>query len=161
MIRLAELDKSWQDEIAKLESTKSRLIALGEAKRNASKIEAEFVAISSSVPYDPRLPSLIVEFQNMADDAGVELLSIRPSEEIPQGEFNKIEVSLAATGNYTSVIDFLSRIEKAKRSLKINTLSVNVQSYPNLILNLAIDAFSMVGDGQTSQSLPVQSAANN
>jgi hypothetical protein len=109
------------------------------------------------MPADAQLPSLIVELQNIADDAGVELASIKPSEPKPLGDYSTIDFSMSITGSYVTIIDFLRRIEKAPRAMTVNSIDISVASYPDLVLNFTVSAFTM-GTPGTSAAVPAAGA---
>lgn len=158
MAKLDELNKQKVEEEAKIQAAKNMLIMLEGAKKSTATAEIDLIKMANRVPADPELPSLIVEVQNMANDAGVELVSLRPGELVPAGELSELKVSTVTRGSYVALVDFLRRIEKAPRALKVSSIDIRVREYPDLELNLTISAFTMGGDGQIAPP-PVQSAS--
>jgi len=146
--KLDEIGKQRVEEEQKIQAAKNTLIRLEEVRKNVANAEVELIKLANKIPKDPELASLIVEVQNMATDAGIDLLSIKPSEPAPVGEFNEMKVNISGKGSYVAIIDFLRRTEKAHRALKVTNVDVrlNEQEYPDLGLSLTMSAYT-VGDG--------------
>jgi len=157
--KLADLESQWQEQSRRIETARTTISMLDEKRRSAAKTEAELVSIKSKMPTEAELPVLIVEMQNIANDAGVNLLSIRPGGLTSQDEFSEMQVGVSAEGSYVAIIDYLRRIEKANRALKVNSVDVKVKEYPDLSLSLSVSAFTMGGSGDSSNKPPAQSAA--
>jgi len=158
--RLAELDQQRATEETKLETSKSMLAMLVQVRQNASESEFELVKIRTKMPSQPELLTLIVALQNIADDAGVDLQSITPGMPTSQGDYGEVAISASVSGSYVSIIDFLKRLEKASRELRVNTINVATgQNYPDLDVKLAMSAFTMNDTTQTAPAVPSQNAA--
>jgi len=157
--KLADLESQWQEQSKRIATAKTTISMLDEKRRSAAKTEAELVGIKSKMPTEAELPVLIVEMQNIANDAGVSLLSIRPGGLTSQGEFGEMQIGISAEGSYVAIIDYLRRVEKASRALKVNSVDIKVKEYPDLSLNLSVSAFTMGGSGESSDKPPAQSAA--
>ncbi|MHB8840313.1 MAG: type IV pilus inner membrane component PilO [Candidatus Aquicultor sp.] len=158
--RLAELDQQRAAEETKLDAAKSTLTMLVQVRKTASESEFELVKVRTKMPSEPQLPTLIVSLQNIADDAGVALLSITPGEPASQGAYGEIAISTSVSGSYVSIIDFLKRLEKASRELRVNTINVaGGTTYPDLAVKLTMSAYTMNDTTQTAPAAPAQSAA--
>lgn len=158
MAKLDELGKHKIEEERKLQAAKNTLVALQEAKKNAANVEVELIKIANKMPVEPELPSLIVGIQNMANDAGVTLKSIRPGEPTSMGEFSEMKISANLYGSYSAIIDFLRRTEKASRAFKVDSISIRVAEYPDLDLNVAMSVFVM-DNNQEIPAAPAQSVS--
>ncbi len=158
--KLAELDQQRATEETKLDTAKSTLTMLVQVRKTASESEFELVKIRTKMPSEPELPTLLVSLQSIADDAGVALLSITPGEPASQGDFSEIAISTSVSGSYVSIIDFLKRLEKASRELRVNTVNVaSGTTYPDLDVKLTMSAYTMNNEMQTVPAVPGQSAA--
>ncbi|MEW5707110.1 MAG: type 4a pilus biogenesis protein PilO [Actinomycetota bacterium] len=161
MATLAGLESQWMAEEARFQQAKDSLVMLEEVRNNAAKTEAELASITSKMPSELELASLITELQNIANDAGVNLISIKPSATTPKDGFTELNVNISAVGSYVSLIDFIKRIENAQRQLKVDTIDIRVSQYPDLSLNLMLSAFTIDETGKAAPPLPVQSASAN
>ena len=65
------------------------------------------------------MPSLIIELQDTANDAGLECEKFAPTArpEEPTGTTEKIDV--VVTGTWDDVVDFLPRIQKLERGVRV------------------------------------------
>lgn len=171
MARLDELDKKIVQEEERYKVAKSTLERLKEVKKKAAAAEVELVKITKQMPPEPKLPEFIEEVQDMANDAGVEFIMIRPGKpEKPEkpgetnqvSEYNEMQIEASARGSYVAIIDFLRRIEKAPRALKVTKIEVKLSDkkpYPDLDLNMTVSAFTMEGSKQAVSPSQVKSAS--
>jgi Tfp pilus assembly protein PilO len=143
LTQLEDLDNQAKAEQGKIEAAKAKIAMLSEVKKNAANAEVELIKIQNKMPADAKLPSLVVELQNMANDAGVKLVSIKPSEPKAMGDYSSIDMNLSVVGSYVSLVDFLRRVEKSTRSMSVATIDISVAQYPDLALNLTATAFTM------------------
>ena len=151
--KLDELSKKKTEQEQRLQAAKNTLLMLEEVKRNAADAEIEYIKLSNRMPSSPELPSLIVEIQNISNDAGVELVSLSPGEPSSTGEYNEMKISAVMNGSYVALIDFLRRVEKASRAFKVDNINIKVTQYPDLNMNTSISAFTM-GEGTSTPPPP-------
>ena len=137
--KLDELSKKKTEQEQRLQAAKNTLLMLEEVKRNAADAEIEYIKLSNRMPSSPELPSLIVEIQNISNDAG--------------GEYNEMKISAVMNGSYVALIDFLRRVEKAPRAFKVDNINIKVTQYPDLNMNASISAFTM-GEGTSTPPPP-------
>ena len=159
VVKLDELAKKKVEQEQRLQAAKNTLSRLEEVKRNAANAEIEYIKLSNRMPSSPELPSLIVEIQNISNDAGVELVSLSPGEPSSVGEYNEMKISAVMNGSYVALIDLLRRVEKAPRAFKVDNINIKVTEYPDLNMSASISAFTM-GEGTSTPPPPppVQSA---
>ncbi|MBS3908293.1 MAG: type 4a pilus biogenesis protein PilO [Actinobacteria bacterium] len=160
--KLDQLSKEKTEQEQRLQAAKNTLSMLEEVKRNAANAEIEYIKMSNRMPSSPELPSLIVEMQNISNDAGVELVSISPGEPSSIGEYNEMKISAVVNGSYVALIDFLRRVEKAPRAFRVDNINIKTERYPDLNMTASICAFT-VGEGISAppppppaQNAPVQ-----
>lgn len=158
--RIAELDQQRAAEETKLDASKNTLAMLVEVRRTAAQAEFELVKVRTKMPSQAELPTLIVGLQNIADDAGVDLQSVSPGDLTSQGDYSEIKISADVVGSYVATIDFLKRLEKASRELRVNSINVSCdKEYPDLDVKLTLSAFTMDDTTQTAPAMTTQSAA--
>lgn len=151
--KLDELSKKKTEQEQRLQAAKNTLLMLEEVKRNAADAEIEYIKLSNRMPSSPELPSLIVEIQNISNDAGVELVSLSPGEPSSTGEYNEMKISAVMNGSYVALIDFLRRVEKAPRAFKVDNINIKITQYPDLNMTASISAFTM-GEGTSTPPPP-------
>lgn len=156
--RITDLEKQRSAEEIKLQTAKTTLAMLEEDKQNAAETEAELVKLKKQIPMKPKLPEIVDQLQSMANDAGVNLVSIRPSNVAAKGQFGELQINITVEGSYTALVDFLSRIEGSQRTFKTSSIDIKVKSYPDLTMNASLSAFVMESN-ESSTTAPVKMSA--
>jgi type IV pilus assembly protein PilO len=159
---LREEQDRTQQEIAQLEA---RLERLQELQRREPQLRAEFSRLEDALPTDPRLPDFILQVHEAANLAGVDFLSISPSlpasfsppegaDEPPgPGELQAISVSVSTEGTYFALEDFIIRMERLQRAVRINTFSLSPTGdvepgvSPTLSVTFSMQMFVLAPDG--------------
>lgn len=155
--RIADLENQRTAEETKLQTAKTTLAMLEEKKRSAASVEADLVKIKKQIPTEADLPDIVDQLQDIANDAGVGLVSIKPGTLAAKGDFSELQVNIIIEGSYVSLIDFLRRVETAQRTFKTSTIDLKVKQYPDLTMNAALSAFVM-GSGESSTTVPAKTA---
>lgn len=127
---------------AQLRSQLSRLQSL---QKDEPRLRAELARMQDGLPTDPRLPDFILQVQEAAGLAGIDFLSISPSLPVPfspptvpgaapaqsatgstatGGQLQTIAINVSTTGKYFEVLDFIVRLERLRRVVRINTFSM-------------------------------------
>lgn len=96
-------------------------------KAQAAATEVELMQIANQLPDSPQLPSVIIELQDAANAAGVELPSINVSElaDAPPAEdgtsqpFHVLPLTIEYTGQWGDMIDFSRRLAKLQRGVRV------------------------------------------
>lgn len=101
------------------------------AKANSAANEAELLDIANSIPDSPQLPTVIIEFQNVANAAGVTLEQISP-EDLAEGDiaegskepaYSILPIELAVSGQWRDIIDFLGDIDDLNRGVRVVSMT--------------------------------------
>ncbi len=125
---LASMQKTLQDEETAVRSAEADLERLKAAKGEALQVQADLVKVGNQVPDGPQLPSLVVEIQDLANEAGIAFVSIEPksdSIEIPSSrEYTVIPIDLRLRGQFFDVVDFLYRLEHLTREVRVSKLDL-------------------------------------
>lgn len=156
--RITGLENQRSAEEIKLQTAKTTLAMLEEDKQNTAEAEAELVKLKKQIPMKPKLPEIVDQLQGMANDAGVNLVSIKPSNVAVKGQFGELQVNITIEGSYTALVDFLSRIEGSQRTFKTSSINIKVKSYPDLTMNASLSAFVMESN-ESSTTAPVKVSA--
>ena len=118
-----------ENEIAALET---RLATLQELKRNAKQLRADARRYAEGLPTKPAVSDFIRQVQEQASDSGIEFLTVAPSApSAPSGPnaptaggLKAISVSLNASGTFFQVEEFVSKMERLERAIRIDTFSL-------------------------------------
>jgi Tfp pilus assembly protein PilO len=124
--------------------------------------------LAKMVPLTEELPSLLLQIQDLADQAGIEFIQVTPGEATAteSGEFQLIPLGLEFSGTYFDVSDFIYRAEQMVagpgRLLAIKSVSLALGAEteasavrsPELGVTMSIYAFIMGGGGSATANVP-------
>lgn len=123
MERLTDIKE--KDEILVKDLQQARKIAqsIDDLRDRMAKIEQLVSVFEERLPSQHELASLLVEFENMANDQGldVELSSLTPSRD---GRKETIPYRIIARGPFHQIMTFINQLERYRRYLKITDLHI-------------------------------------
>lgn len=114
-----------------LQTAQALLARRQSVKAQAAANEVELMQIANQVPDSPQLPSVIIELQDVANAAGVELptISVGDISAAPVAEdgsspgYDVVELTIGCTGQWADVIDFCRRINKLDRGTRVTMMT--------------------------------------
>jgi Tfp pilus assembly protein PilO len=127
---------------ARAETLRGQISALEQARSEAASLRARAREARDLFPAKPDLPDLTTALQKVAEQAGVDLLSIQPSSpgaSTDSPELAAVAATVSVTGGYFEIEDFLSRLENLvkspdpashipPRSVLVRSVSINSSS---------------------------------
>lgn len=131
--QFSELESLSQEKAAaqaQVDQAKAILAQLEDAKTRSAATEAEMLKIGTEMPDSPQLPSLIIEMQDLANDAGVKMTSFAPAQPTPTpgGQYTEIAMTTQLTSTWDDLLDYMRRLNRATRVLRTTNVTVNPQS---------------------------------
>ncbi len=152
--RVADLRAQQREEQKKRQNSKATLERLREAKKEAAETESRLIESRKSLPEDPQLASLIVEIQDTANQAGVDLVSIKPGEMTRQTNLTNIPIQMHIAGSFFDLVDFLYRLKDLKREIRIDAMTIIGSTWPELSVDLEGSTFTLASppSGKTDTS---------
>jgi Tfp pilus assembly protein PilO len=108
-----------RDAAARAETLRGQISALEQARSEAPSLRARAREASDLFPAKPDLPGLTTALQEVAQQAGVDLLSIQPSSpgaSTASPELAALATTVSVSGGYFEIEDFLSRLENLVKS---------------------------------------------
>jgi type IV pilus assembly protein PilO len=126
---LGRLDQSAQARDAKqaqLANLRREVAQLEAVRRNASETERQLLELSKRVPTQPEIPTLVVQIEEIADNAGVAQLSIEPGTPGPPpggGDYSVVPVTMSFEGTYDQLQLFLEDTRNLARLVTVNKVS--------------------------------------
>lgn len=133
--RAADLRTQIQAEKTNLMAATAVLERRQSAKAQSAANEAELMAIANEMPDSPQLPSVIIELQDVANDAGVDLEEITPAgltdpegtardEEPP---YKVLPIIALVQGDWADLIVFLRGIDDLDRGVRVRAVTFDYQ----------------------------------
>ena len=113
--KLSDLDEQISTDEAALATAQQDLARLQSYEKTAPQAEVDIVRLSKMLPEDEGIPSMIVELTKTATASGVTLSTISRGATTTGAPFGIQTVTLAVTGRFFDVEDFLYRLESYVR----------------------------------------------
>jgi Tfp pilus assembly protein PilO len=145
-----------------------RLARLEEAQDRAPQLLADLERLRAAVPDDPALAQFILDANDVAEEAGVEFLSIAPGtpSRSTTGGPPVITLQVTVNGGYFEVLDYLDQLDELSRVVVIDSLTLTPMTENGRMdigVQLAARMFTSellpTGDGATSTAAPVSSSS--
>lgn len=120
-----------QEQIAAEETNLATAQALIErrqsAKAQSAANEVELMRIANQIPDSPQLPSVIIEIQDSANAANVELLQVAVEEVAPPlaladgtiPQYRVLPITVTMSGDWHEIIDFSRRLNNLDRGVRV------------------------------------------
>jgi type IV pilus assembly protein PilO len=123
----AQLAKAQQD----VTSAQATLAQRQSAKNQAAQTQAELMTLQNQVPDSPELPTLIIELQDVAADAGLSWVKVEPKEPTNMEGFSTVPIGLTLQGSWPDTVDYVRRLSRLDRQVRIVSVGINPLSDPN------------------------------
>jgi Tfp pilus assembly protein PilO len=117
--KLSSMDKDIALARADVASAQALLQTREQSKQRASDTDAKWLRLANLVPDGPDLPALIVELQDAAFASGVQLLGVTPSNPVGTANYYSIPIQVEIVGTWADTVDYLQRLPKFNRGLRI------------------------------------------
>lgn len=123
-----------QQEVANLDAQLKHLQAL---KANEPRLRAVLARYDRALPSEPKLPEFILQMHDIANKAGVDWISVAPSQPAaptgsgaaattnPATGLREISVSINTTGRYFALQNFMYRLERLNRVLRVDNFGIS------------------------------------
>jgi type IV pilus assembly protein PilO len=128
--QFAELDSLAQQRAqadSQVQQAQLVLAQLEESKSRSAVTEAQLLKIGTEMPDSPQLPTLIIEMQDLANQAGVTVTSFAPSQPTPAsgGQYTEISMTTALEGKWDDLLDYMRRLNRTTRLLRTTNVTIN------------------------------------
>jgi len=143
--QLADLQQQKTDAEARSAQAAMVLETLRGAKGRAAVTEAELLKIGTQMPDSPQLPALIMELQDIANTSGVEVSSLSPGQPTVAagGQYTEISMSEAVTAEWDDLLDYLKRLDRSTRLLRVTSVSITPPASTNDTSTAAVTALTV------------------
>jgi type IV pilus assembly protein PilO len=109
---ITDTDAAIAEQQANLEQAQIKLAQAQTLRQEGQKNQARLLELAKMVPQASQVPSLLVQIQDLADQAGITFQSVTPGESNSAGGFQIIPLQLEFTGTYFNLSDFAYRVEQ-------------------------------------------------
>ena len=116
---LGRLDNEIAQARSEVSGAKSMLAQRQAIKNRSAATDLKWLTLANQVPDNPDLPALIIELQDTAFDSGVQLVEVTPSLPVSEGAFFTVPITVRILGTWADTIDYLQRVAKLGRGLRI------------------------------------------
>ncbi len=121
---LTSTQASVATEQSKEQSLQADLARLNSQQKSAPEQEALLRKFDQAIPKLPDLGEFIIQANNIADDAGIEFLSIAPSPPAAGATSSTIALNISVSGSFFQIENYLTRLEKLDRLVIIDGLNM-------------------------------------
>ena len=126
--KISNKQKAVEAEEAEILTEKNTYKQLLDIKNRSAEYEARLTELQAKIPAQPELPSLIRSIQAASDPAtgaGLPWLSFSPGEVSGGGEgYSTYTFTMTAAGFYDEVVDLVYRMERFRRAVVIESISL-------------------------------------
>ena len=152
----AQKEKDYEVAKQSYDQNRGRVQRIDEERSAARQATADLLKLSKLIPADSQVPSMIIELQSTANDAGIKFLKIVPNTAVAGTEGGTVvPFELNFQGKYYDVNDFLYRVENFAR-MEGNDISVggrlisivslelsepNMGEFPDVLVKLGANAY--------------------
>ena len=120
---------------AQLESDSARLLLeqRRQVKDRAAVTSARLVQLGVAVPETPDIPGLVIDLHDTAYESGVVLRSVMPGLATQEDDalFMTVPIQAEVQGTWVDTVDFLQRLNKLTRQVRVETFRVSVLQEPS------------------------------
>ena len=163
-----------QEEVAAAEVSAATARAAATRRDDAQPIAvADIFRLARAMPSVPDMPGILLELARLAEESGIEFQSVTPAPAIPDGEFQRVPISVSFEGNFYELSDFLfrlrtlvgvhsSELHATGRLFSVSTLGFEESTsrgFPELSAALTVDAFVYGTETPASPGAPEQPPA--
>lgn len=121
--RLEEADRQREEKEAQLAQLEQEVAELEEVRRNSPEIERQLLELSKRIPTQPEIPTLTVQIEEIAQEAGVTQLSLIPGTPAPPpggGDYTVQPITMSFEGTYEELQEFLRLTLNLARLTTVN-----------------------------------------
>jgi Tfp pilus assembly protein PilO len=104
---------------------------LKELSRNSVEQQAKLRTLRAAIPSTPDLGEFILQANEIASASGIDWLSIAPTPPTAStggGPTSTIAISMQVQGQFSAVLDYLTRLEDLERLVVVDSVSVSAAS---------------------------------
>jgi hypothetical protein len=157
-----------------IDTTNAQILTARELSKQSRAVEpikvASLFRLTKAMPNDTDMAGILLQLNLVASQAGISFDSIQPGGSAPLGGYQVVPITLAFTGNYYGLVDFLQRmrnlVDVQNGELDANGRLFAVQTinfgqaktgFPEITATLTVNAF-VYGTGAPATAAPPPAA---
>jgi Tfp pilus assembly protein PilO len=169
---IADTNNNITAEQTRLAAANARLAQAETTREEGQQNQARLMELAKMVPASTQVPSLLVQIQDLADQSGIDFISVSPSDPQESDGFQIVPLTLEFSGTYFDLSDFAYRAEQlvaspgrllTVKSIQLQlagdngetTSGTSIAASPDLNVTMTLYAFCM------DQTAAGQPAAGN
>lgn len=159
---------SLKEQVVAAEQTLAATRLAAAVKPDAQPIEvADIFRLSTAMPAVPDMPGILLELSRVASETGIQFNSITPQPSVAGTGYQSVPISLAFSGNFYELSDFLFRLrtlvgirhgelQSSGRLFVVRSLSFSAggSETQDITATLAVDAFVYGADAPATTTAP-------
>jgi len=123
---------SAQDQVAQEQKTtqslQAKLAQLESQKQNGTQQQALLRRLDAAVPKEPDLAEFIIQANDIADQSGIEFLSIAPTPPAAGSGVSVINLTITISGGFFQLQDYLRQLEQLERLVIVDGINVSAST---------------------------------
>ncbi len=97
---------------------------LNRFRKEKELLEQRLAEALSELPEEKNIDELLQLFQDRAQKAGLEIATITPEAEKPEGFYARIPISMTVTGNFHEIATFFDSLGRLRRIVNVSDISL-------------------------------------
>lgn len=141
--QLSQMMEKQTKEEQQIKNARLTLMRLRSAKKQSNEIEQRLTRIRQVLPEESDIPSIVLQIQDIANQAGIEFVSIKPGGVIPNNGYAEVPLEITIDGYFYDLVDFLYRLERMDRVIKVTKINIieGTKKLPNIQTTITGSAF--------------------
>ena len=96
---------------------------LNRFRKEKELLEQRLTEALAELPEDKNIDELLQLFHDRAQKAGLEIVTIEPKAEVPEGFYARIPIPMSVTGNFHEIATFFDALGRLRRIVNVSELS--------------------------------------
>lgn len=150
LVTITGLIKTLKDQQLVAQKLEEKINSLNLAQSQYNSVQADLLLIDESVPLQPQAATLIKQVETLGRYSGVTIEGIQFSqinlrEELPSSKQEPVGFSIAVSGDYQNLINFLKNISSLRRVILIDNFGFKTGKTEQLTLYLSLNSKAFYG----------------
>jgi type IV pilus assembly protein PilO len=99
---------------------------LNQFRHEKEVLEQKLAEAQSELPEESKLEDLLKEFQDRGGRAGLEISTIEPGTETPEGFYSRIPIPMTVVGNFHEIATFFDSLSRLRRIVNVGGISLDI-----------------------------------